>query len=265
MDSNITKGLFACVVFFGTLFLFGGLVSALEISVEPATAQREIGGKVRIHVYANGATDLISMGVKVTFDPAVLQVVEAKKFEKDAQGNIVWLMDGDGDPATTEDQYSNPAVEIDNENGTVTMIGGRLTGTSTQGLSGKVLLGWIVFDAVGNGTTSLTVDLAKYGPGGPANKTFDNFVTVSAVVDEPINVPNQLGVICVLDEACNADINENGYVDPGDFAILRASMGKAFPDPSYDVSADLNANGYVDPGDFAILRTKMGTTCAPCP
>jgi hypothetical protein len=61
------------------------------------------------------------------------------------------------------------------------------------------------------------------------------------------------------------DINRNNFIDPGDYAALRAAMGKAFPAPDYNVLADLNANGFVDPGDYAILRAHMGKPCLPCP
>ncbi len=247
------------------LMIGGQALAATTISLEPANAQREVNGKVRVHIYVNDASSLLSMGVKVTFDPDVLQVVEAHKFEKDADGNIIWLMDADGDSATTDDQYNNPAVEIDNTSGTVTMIGGHLTGSSTTGLTGKVLLGWIVFQAVGNGTSNLHVDLAKYGPGGSADKTFDNFVNVDKTVDEPINVPGDLGVICVLNDACIADNNGNGYVDMGDFGLLRNAMGSSFPDERYDPKYDGNGNGSIDMGDFGILRAEMGKTCQSCP
>ena len=231
----------------------------LAIVLEPANAQREVGGKVRVHIYADPAVSLISKGVKVSFNKDVLQVNNAGKYEVFADG---WVMDGDGSDGTTDDQHTTPAVEIDNANGTVTMIGGRLMGSSTTGLSGKVMLGWIVFEAITNGTSNLNVDLAKYHPSHPTD-TFDNFVRVDGTVDEPINVPDDLGAICVFDEACTGDINGNGAVDMGDFTIIRESMGSSFPDPGYNLMADLNGNGAVDMGDFTIVRGEMGTSGCP--
>jgi hypothetical protein len=175
-------------------------------------------------------------------------------------------MDADGNEATTADRYTTPAVEIDNAGGTVTMIGGRLMGASTAGLSGedgKVLLGWIVFEAVSEGASALHVDLGKYHPEPPL--TFDNFVKVGGEVDEPTNVPADLGEICVVDSACQADLNQNSRVDMNDFGRLKASMGTQFPDPEYDVIADINANGRIDMNDFGALKAEMGTdNCPDC-
>jgi len=78
---------------------------ASTISLEPSAAQRVPGGLVRVNIFVENAVDLISMGVKVSFDPAVVQAETASKYEDVAGG---WLMDDDGDPATTGDQYANP-------------------------------------------------------------------------------------------------------------------------------------------------------------
>lgn len=247
------------VMVLSCVFLWSATASALDIVLEPAKAQREVGGTVRVHIYANNAVSLISMGVKVSFNPSVLQVVSASKYEDVNKG---WIMDADGDPATTGDQYKTPLVEIDNTAGAVTMIGGHLKGKSTVGLSGKVLLGWIVFKANAIGATNLHVDLGKYHPNHPVNK-FDNFVRLNGTVDEPA-LPANLGAVCVVDSACVGDANNNGVVDMGDFALLRAAMGKTFPDPAYSPLLDLNGNGSVDMGDFAILRSHMGVKCKEC-
>ena len=242
------------------VFVFSVSAWAVDIVLEPANAQRDIEDKVRVHIYADNCSNLLSMGIKVTFNTAVLTVVEASKYEDVDNG---WLMDGDGDPATTGDQYNNPPVEIDNLNGTVTMIGGHLHGESTTGLSGKVLLGWIVFEAKANGKSNINIDLGKYHPSHPT-ETFDNFVNTNGSVDEPTNL-GDLGIICVLSGAHPGDINGNGFVEPGDYAVLRSHMNKGFPDPDYNVLADLNGNGYVEPGDYAILRAHMNKPVLPCP
>lgn len=244
-----------------SVFLFAGVASALDIVLEPDNAQREVGGKVRVHIYADNAVDLVSMGVKVSFDNNILEAESASKYEEDADTG--WVMDADGDPATTDDQYKTPAVEIDNGNGVVTLIGGNIKGESTTGHSGKVLLGWIVFEAIANGNSNLEVDLGRYNPN--PGETYDNFVMLDKAVDEPTNVPSDLGIICVKDGACAGDVNGNGSVDMGDFSKVRMAMGKSFPDAGYDVFADINGNGSVDMGDFSILRGQMGTTCPSCP
>jgi len=240
------------------IFVFAGIADALDIVLEPANVQREVGGKVRVHIYADNAVDLISMGVKVSFDPSVLQVQSASKYEDVEQG---WVMDADGDSATTDDQYTTPAVEIDNTNGTVTMIGGRLTGSSTQGLSGKVLLGWIVFEAIANGTTQLNIDLGKYHP--DPGETFVNFATLDQGADEPTNIPADLGAICVIYNACYADQDGDGDVDAVDKLKHRLAAPSTFPSANYNPAADIDADGDVDATDK--LRFRLGSPRSDCP
>ncbi len=238
---------------------FTPIADALEVKLEPANAQREIGGKVRVHVYADGAQALISNGVKITFNKDVLQVNEASKGD-------AWTLEALNEEGVwTVYPTPNAEIQIDNANGTVSWIGGHIRGDSTVGLSGKVLLGWVVFEAIGNGNSNLHVDLGKYHPEDPS-ETFDNFVRLDTQTpDEPTNVPGDLGIICVMDGACTADMNGNGMVEGGDFARLRSAMPSSFPDSRYDVYADINANGMVEGGDFAILRSEMPKECPSCP
>jgi len=244
-------------------FLFLGITTAeaLTVSVEPNKAQREVSGKVRVHIYAEGAENLVSMGVKITFDPTVLEVVEASKYEDVEKG---WLMDADGNPATTGDQFNNPAVQIDNASGTVTMIGGHLKGTSTVGLNGKVLLGWIIFRAKANGTSNIHVDLGKYHPDHPA-KTFDNFVKKDGVVDEPTNVPGDLGLICVVNGACEGDTTGDNSVDFADYAKFNAAWDSSFGDSTYDPACDLDGDGIVSFSDWALFNNDWNANCPSCP
>ena len=241
-----------CSILFLSSFVFAVAAGALDLELSPSSAQREAGGKVRVHIYATDAVALISMGIKVTFDPSVLQVDDTLTAKSDG-----WVMDGDGDLGTTGDQHRTPNIEIDNTAGTVTMIGGRIMGSSTVGFTGKVLLGYITFDAVANGTSNLNVSLAQ------ASSSFDHFVQLDGTVRDSELTLGNLGVICVVNNACTADINNNSLVDMGDFGLVRASMGKIFPDASYNVIADLNANGMVDMGDFGIVRAQMGTQGCP--
>jgi hypothetical protein len=117
-------------------------VYALTVELAPADPQIPENCPVSVDIYANGAVDLISMGVKVSFDPAVLEVTAAVKGDD-------FVMDADGDLQTPGDQYRTPDPEIDNIGGTVTLIGGRLIGTTTEGLTGRVLLGTITFYRTG--------------------------------------------------------------------------------------------------------------------
>ncbi len=258
----------AFVLLLSCLFGVVGVASALDIVLEPAKAQREVGGKVRVHIYADNADSLISMGVKVIFNPSVLQVFDAKKYSIDADTG--WVMDGDGDPLTTEDQYRTPDVEIDNTNGSVVMIGGNLNGTSTTGLSGKVLLGWIVFEAMANGVSDLGLDRGKYHPNDPTS-TFDNFVSIPdglggfPVVEDPTIVFSG-GTICVVDNACEGDINGDGQVDRSDSRDFKRAFDTAFPDEGYAVGADFNADGLVNRSDSRTFKGDFNRgDCPACP
>jgi hypothetical protein len=248
--------------FLAVFFLWAGFSYALDVTIEPSAAQREVNGKVRVHIYATDAINLISFGIKITFNPAVLQVDSADKYYN-IDTLAGWLMDADGSGGTKADQYFTPNVVIDNPGGSVTMIGGRLTGATTTGLSGKVLLGYVVFNAKANGNTNIALSVAK-------PPLFDNFVGLSppTVYDgdiAPVSNPENKGIICVAVGARPGDVNANGAVDAADFAELRAAIGKAYPDPAYNVKADLNGNGAVDAADFAILRVNIGKPILACP
>jgi hypothetical protein len=252
---------FGLVALCTALFSFAGVANALDIVLEPSVKQREIGDQVRVQIYADSAVDIISMGVKVSFDPAILQVVSASKYE-DLSTNDGWVMDADGDPLTPTDQYTDPPVEIDNVSGTVMIIGGRLVGNdpSNSGLSDKVLLGSIVFTAIANGTSNLNVDLAKYHSNHPTD-TFDNFVQIDGTVTEPGNVPGPpaLGTICVVDDACKGDLNNDGGVNFADLAEMKANF---FTDcstlPPWEVCVgDVNNDGFVNFADLALMKENF--------
>ncbi|WP_372682274.1 dockerin type I domain-containing protein [Desulfosarcina sp.] len=247
---------------------------ALDISIDPLNAQRRVGNHVTVYIYATNAIDLISMGVKASFNPRVLEAVEAHKYEDFDNG---WVMDADADPDSTNDQFTLPAVEIvnyiddndpANDIGEVIMIGGRLMGDQTAGLTAeKLLLGWIVFKAIGIGDSPLDIDLARYHPDHP-NQTFDNFVRLGGQVDEPLNVPNEFASFCVKPDACEADSNGDGLVNLLDFGKLRADYGKdCTSSPEAPCVADFNGDGIVNLLDFGLLRRDYGRkdclTCNP--
>ena len=248
-------------VFFAAIFVFAGIGHALDIEIEPSNAEREVGGIVRVNIYATGATDLISMGVKVTYsDTTVLTVLSASKNEDYTEG---FIMDADGDSGTTGDQYTSPPVDIDLVAGTVTMIGGRLTGSSTVGLSGKVLLGWIVFQAAANGSSDLHVDYAKYHP--VQGESFDNFVNLGGSVDNPTNIPDNFGMILVASNACEGDFLMDGDVDGTDVNVFFGDFGRrdCFAGPLCE--GDLDADGDVDGTDVNRFFGDFGRRDCPLP
>ncbi len=57
--------------------------------------------------------------------------------------------------------------------------------------------------------------------------------------------------------ACDADFNGNGIVDPADFSVIKAALGTPSPDQ------DLNSNGIVDPADFSVAKSLLGKPPGP--
>ena len=165
------------------------------------------------------------MGVTVRFEPTVLEVVGAIKGE-------AFVMDADGDlVGSTDDQYRTPDPEIDNPEGTVTLIGGRITGSVTDGLNGHVLLDTITFKGLANSRTDLRVDLGWYHPIHD-DDTFNNFVRLDGTADEPTNLNvgsypesgNVFGVICVK---LYGDSNGDGVVNILDKVAVRNTFGQS--------------------------------------
>ena len=144
------------------MVLVGTCAWALEVSLEPSEAQCEPTAEVKMEIRLSGASDLLSMGVKVIFPPEKLQVVSADKDKE------IWkFAELEPDAAA---YY--PEVQIDNENGTVTLTGGTLTP-----VSGDPLLGWIVFECENAGDAGVTAGLAYPTP-------YDNFVRQDQTVDD---------------------------------------------------------------------------------
>jgi len=235
------------------VFLTAGMASALDLVVVPETAQRQVGNPVRVQIWAENASAIISMGIKVSFDPAVLQATGAAKNEDFSEG---FLMDADGDSGTTDDQYVTPLVEIDNTAGTVTMIGGRLIGDSTTGLGPEVLLGWIDFNPIANGSTNVSVDLAHN------NTTFVNFAGLpSGDSQDPGSLPANLGWIYVGADACEADYNADFKVDAIDADGFRNDFGDTTCLGLGNIClADMNGDGKVDAIDADLFRGDFGRT-----
>lgn len=235
-----------CMVLVSLLLLPVGRSQALEVSIETSNPEVAEQSQFEIAIYADDASDLISMGVAVTFDPDILRVITATKNQDPTTG---FILDPDGDPGTTADQISEPAVKIDNTAGTVTMVGGRMMGSTTTGLSGKVLLGSITFEGLQIGSSNIHVDLANYHPEHPA-KTFANFVTITGTVDEPTNL-GDLAAIAIL-----SDQDLDGLPDSHETGIYGT-------DPSL---ADTDGDGIDDGEELAAWDALdcSGLGCGGC-
>lgn len=234
------------VTLFSVCLIFVPHIHALDITIAPIIPEIAEQNTLQMSIYANNATSLISMGVKISFDPAILSVISATKNQDPETG---FILDKDGDPLTTSDQYHSPAVAVDNTNGTVTMFGGRMIGASTTGLSGQVLLGTIVFQALQTGSSPISVDLGKYHPSHPA-LIFDNFVNRDGSVDEPANLGN-LTTITVL-----SDQDLDTLPDDLETDIYHTNP----------LLADTDSDGLDDGEELAFWNTMdcSGSGCAEC-
>jgi len=233
-------------IFFVEMLLVLSLVVpvwAQEVSLNPSYAQRNLEGKVRMHINMTGATNLLSTGLKVIFPADKLQVVSASK------NTDVWKFE----PLEPAPEAYLPEVEIDNTNGVVKMIGGRLTG-----VSGDVLLGWIVFQCsdTNTGAASVTVELANPPP-------YDNFVREDATVDDGSLVFTGATICIVAENACEGDFNGDGGVTMPDSLVFRTAFPSTFEDPNYNPACDFNADGGVTMPDSLVFRTDFPRTDCP--
>jgi hypothetical protein len=146
------------------------------------------------------------------------------------------------------------------------MLGGRLIGDSTDGLNGKVLLGWIDFNTIATGTSDLMVDLAR------DSEKFVHFAGLpSGESQDPSRdgLPVNLGWIYVGDDACEADLDSSFAVDAIDADLFRTN----FADPTGCLVAgrlcvaDMNGDGTVDAIDADLFRGDFGRNAfdRPCP
>jgi len=237
------RKLFAAEVFlalFLAMMLAASTLSAQEVSLNPSNVQRDLGGKVMMNIEMSGATSLLSMGVKVTFPPDILQVESAEKNE------AVWKFA----PLEPEPSAYLPEVEVDNTNGVVKMIGGTLTG-----VSGDVILGTIVFQcsAANTGSGTIAVELVH----DRATMSYDHFVGEKPGPDQDPPVFDDsiiftgAEVSVLASGALEGDFNGNGRIDSLDVRRFKAAMN------DYDPACDFNANGRIDSLDVRTFKGDM--------
>lgn len=257
--------------------LLATMAWAQTVSLNPGYAQRNLGGKVRMHIILSEATGLLSMGIKISFNPTMLQV--DTDLNKTSKNKNVWRF---AELLTNPLAYA-PDIDIDNVGGTVTMIGGRLK----TGISGSnILLGWITFDCIAGNSSHTTkvpinIQLAHpHNPPHPPPDSYDNFVRENGDVNDPNmninNNPTQLGTICIVDTsinpivACEGDITgavgggPDGRVKRNDKVIFNTAYSFSFPDANYNPVCDFDADGKVKRSDKSIFNPNYGRTDCPC-
>ena len=246
------------------IFMISGMASALNIDLVPSNVQRAPGSTVRINIHTSDATDLISMGILVSFDPAVLQAsaVNTGDTGKYLDCNDGWIMDADGDCATTADQFATPDVEVDNTAGTVFMIGGRIKGSATDGLDDPII-GWITFTVVGSEgqTSDLSVNFAH-----PDSIDYEHFVMLDGTLVDSTYSPAVEGAICVDADPCDGNVNGDDRANVLDLGVMRSEFGNnRCNDPGPGCQSDVNNDGIVNVLDLGILRGDFGRIDCSCP
>ena len=131
----------------------------------------------------------------------------------------------------------------------------------TTGLTGKVLLGWIVFKAIGNGNSNIHIDFGRVNPN--AGETYDNFVNLDGTVEDSTIVTGNLGMICVMSGACYADNDGDSDVDMMDSLNFRKASPSTFGASNYNPAADIDGDGDIDMMDS--LRFRNGSPRSDCP
>lgn len=62
--------------------------------------------------------------------------------------------------------------------------------------------------------------------------------------------------------ACDGDLNNDGFTNAFDYALLRTLLGTPSTPPTYS-PADFNADGYINQQDWALFRGMLGTPPGP--
>ena len=238
MKKYIILGM-ALVFCFSTTMVFAEPV----VSINPSYAQRKLRtgnehNKIRMHVELSGAVNLLSAGVKLTYDPVQFAVIEHQKNDAVWNTGIGSYLDGvDG----------------------VLFVGGSTTPVSGD----KILLGWVVFRFIGCPdnmplNVPVTVSLAK-------DPLYDNFVDTSNIVKDD-DLTFEGATVCLVDpdvDACEGDFNGDDRVYYDDSFVFKAAFPSTFPAASYNPACDFNADGRVFYDDFFVFKSDFPRTGCP--
>jgi general secretion pathway protein D len=118
----------------------GPAAGPTRLFFNPANLQTQLSGVVSVALQIENATDLFSAPMKLKFDPKILRLTSIKP------GN---LLSGDG-------QKINFSENTLNDSGDATITLNRLPGSG--GISGSGALITLTFQAVGRGTSTVTVN-----------------------------------------------------------------------------------------------------------
>jgi hypothetical protein len=237
-----------CLAFFFLSPLCGSASAQLSISLDPPSISRSTqngANTFRVLVKAADAQDLLSFAVRLSYDEAVLELVE---------GTL-----GSPWPAGI-----GPRQEMD---------GQHLYGAAISPVNGDVVLAELVFRVVPGAEVSATAIDIGLAKSSPALERFAHFVDAAGSVLEDtaegvlFSAPMQ---VCLSSpgmlEPCECDQDGNGVVDYFDYAALVAKWGAKAGEAAYSGSLDADGDGVLGAGDFASLAEDWGRSdCPLCP
>ncbi|GAB4544787.1 MAG: hypothetical protein Tsb0013_02150 [Phycisphaerales bacterium] len=73
-----------------------------------------------------------------------------------------------------------------------------------------------------------------------------------------------VATVGAIASTCTADLNNDFFVDLGDFGVFGQAFDSVLGDSNYDPAADLDLDGDVDLGDFGIFGAQFGNGPAEC-
>lgn len=212
------------------VFVMGALIPvnsfAADVDVYAEGAYTETDFAVYIYADINGP-NILSAGVKLTYDTSELTVTSAEKNES------VWFLGGES--------YMDPDISTPGE---VVFILGKLdTADPAAGVSGeRVLLGKAVFTRnITNDAPSVTLSLGR------TTDTYSNFVATDATdLDGSVN-------FIAATVVQRGDANADGVITFADMSKVRAMI----TNNEFTIYADCNIDGVITFADMSCLRRKI--------
>ncbi|MCD6185392.1 MAG: hypothetical protein J7K84_06340 [Deltaproteobacteria bacterium] len=211
------------------VFVMGALIPvnsfAADVDVYAEGAYTETGFAVYIYADINGP-NILSAGVKLTYDTSELTVTSAEKNES------VWFLGGES--------YMDPDISTPGE---VVFILGKLDNADpAAGVSGeRVLLGKAVFTRNTTNAPSVTLSLGR------TTGTYNNFVATDAtVLDGSVN-------FIAATVVQRGDANADGVITFADMSKVRAMI----TNNEFTIYADCNIDGVITFADMSCIRGKI--------
>ncbi|MCP4118842.1 MAG: hypothetical protein GY737_26300 [Desulfobacteraceae bacterium] len=207
--------------------------------------------ELAVYLYADLAMDnLVSYGIKLTYDPGELTVIDASKdvdpIPYTSNGTKWYLGNG------TASYRNNPEPDFATP-GEVILIGGKLDPADPEkGVSRgtRIFIGMVTFQAA-DGEMPLNPLLTLSYAKGDGASSYKNFVRLDDQVPQVLDGTYvSFGPVIVQPLG---DADGNGSVTPRDIRAIKPSIGDANA-PCY---MDCDGNGIITPKDIRCIKTRI--------